>query len=131
MLEEGVPKSRRHRSAKVEDSVVTHRSRQPTRRKELAWTKGKVIGSGSFGTVYLGMDANTGHLIAGKEFNFDVKEQKQIELLSQLETEIRVMKDLGHENIVQYRGAERRDNYFYIFMEYVPGGSLRSLLFWE
>jgi serine/threonine protein kinase len=97
-------------------------------RSEIAWTKGKVIGSGGFGTVYLGMDANTGQLIAGKEFNFDVKEQKQLTLLAQLEAEIRVMKDLLHENIVQYRGAERRDNYFYIFMEYVPGGSLRSLL---
>ena len=58
--------------------------RPQSKKPQLSWNKGNVIGSGGFGVVYLGMDRNTGRLIAGKEFNFDVKEQRQRELLEQL-----------------------------------------------
>lgn len=104
--------SRRHRNAK----------------RVLQWHKGRVIGQGGFGTVYCGLDANSGQLVAGKEFNFEVHETKQVELLSVLEKEISTMRELTHPNIVKYIGADRVNNCFYIFMEYVAGGSLRALL---
>lgn len=104
------------------------RKQKIVKRKQISWQRGKLIGSGGFGKVYLGLDKNSGALIAGKEFNFDVREAKQITMLAQLENEIKIMKELNHPNIVKYVGADKKGSLFYIFMEYVPGGSLRSLI---
>jgi serine/threonine protein kinase len=106
----------------------SRRRRHRTSKRVLQWHKGRVIGQGGFGTVYCGLDANSGQLVAGKEFNFDVNEAKQVELLGVLEKEISTMRELTHPNIVKYIGADRVKNCFYIFMEYVAGGSLRALL---
>ncbi|CUF97002.1 protein kinase, putative [Bodo saltans] len=106
----------------------TRRRKHRTSKRVLQWHKGRVIGQGGFGTVYCGLDANSGQLVAGKEFNFDVHEAKQVELLGVLEKEISTMRELTHPNIVKYIGADRVKNCFYIFMEYVAGGSLRALL---
>lgn len=35
------------------------------------WTKGELIGSGAFGNVYLGMDNDTGQLMAVKQVGIE------------------------------------------------------------
>lgn len=96
-------------------------------KSKIVWRKGRLIGEGAHGKVFLGFDAVSGMFIAAKEFcfedvpNFEPKVQ-------QLAQEIKIMKDLRHDNIVRYIGADRKGFYFYIFMEYVPGGSVRSIL---
>lgn len=115
------------RKPSMGDRMRRSRRKRPSQ-NVLEWHKGKVIGQGGFGTVYLGLDARSGQLVAGKEFNFDVSEARKAELLGILEKEISTMRRLAHPNIVRYIGADRVDDHFYIFMEYVAGGSLRSLL---
>ncbi len=39
-----------------------------------------------------------------------------------------MMKGLNHENIVRYYGTSIENNTLNIFLEYVPGGSISSLL---
>jgi serine/threonine protein kinase len=46
----------------------------------------------------------------------------------ELEGEIRTLQKLRHPNIVQYLGFERTDTHFNIFLEWMPGGSIRKLL---
>lgn len=46
----------------------------------------------------------------------------------ELTQEIDVMKDLKHPNIVRYLGTEVSGQYLNIFLEFVPGGSLDTLL---
>lgn len=43
------------------------------------------------------------------------------------EHEVATMRELHHENIVAYYGTERTREVLNIFMEYVPGGSLRQV----
>lgn len=122
-----------HGTGKVNKGMGGAQMRKKTRptdkkKQTLLWQKGRLIGSGGFGKVFLGLDGNSGTLIAGKEFNFNVNESKQVSMLQTLDAEIRMMKRLQHENVVKYIGADKRGSNFYIFMEYVPGGSLRSLL---
>ena len=72
----------------------------------IKWIKGALIGAGSFGKVYLGMDASNGLLMAVKQVELPTgsapNEERKKSVLSALEREIELLKDLQHENIVQY-----------------------------
>jgi serine/threonine protein kinase len=46
----------------------------------------------------------------------------------ELEREMETLQKLRHPNIVQYYGIERTSKYINIFLEWVPGGSIRDLL---
>ncbi|ODV92691.1 hypothetical protein CANCADRAFT_30775, partial [Tortispora caseinolytica NRRL Y-17796] len=98
----------------------------------LRWIKGSVIGSGSFGTVVLGMNVNTGALMAVKQVEVPSGsvqgEKRRQNMLDSLRREIELLRDLDHENIVKYHGSTWDQNVFNIFLEYVPGGSVASLL---
>ncbi|CAM9534037.1 unnamed protein product [Ectocarpus sp. 8 AP-2014] len=99
---------------------------QQGRVKKGHWKKGKPIGVGSCGNVYLGMNEDTGELMAVKEITLETKDR----LLTSLYNEIQVMHKLVHPHIVGYLGAELQDSKrkLCIFQEWVPAGSLHSLL---
>ncbi|KAJ7449849.1 ste11-like protein [Mycena latifolia] len=101
-------------------------------RQATKWIKGALIGAGSFGKVYLGMDASTGLLMAVKQVELPTgsapNQERKKSMLSALEREIELLKDLQHDNIVQYLYSSLDDDYLNIFLEYVPGGSVTALL---
>ncbi|RKP32397.1 Pkinase-domain-containing protein, partial [Metschnikowia bicuspidata] len=94
------------------------------------WVKGSKIGAGSFGTVYLGVNPMTGELMAVKQV--PISGQKAAangtDLAQTLNHEVSLLKELNHENIVQYFGLSSENGFINIFLEYVPGGSVSSLL---
>ncbi|KAK6461503.1 Pkinase-domain-containing protein [Scheffersomyces coipomensis] len=92
--------------------------------KEFAWIKGDKIGSGSFGSVYLGFNVTTKEMFAVKQIVYSPQSQISVDLLKEVEN----MKDLHHENIVQYLGHSQKNNEYNIFLEYVPGGSIGSCI---
>ncbi|EMD38387.1 hypothetical protein CERSUDRAFT_113546 [Gelatoporia subvermispora B] len=100
--------------------------------RTIKWIKGALIGAGSFGQVYLGMDAATGLLMAVKQVDLPTgsapNEERKKAMLSALEREIELLKDLHHENIVQYHSSCIDDDHLNIFLEYVPGGSVTTVL---
>ncbi|KAG8056633.1 hypothetical protein GUJ93_ZPchr0002g25211 [Zizania palustris] len=165
----------------------------------IRWRKGELIGSGAFGQVYLGMNLDTGELLAVKQvrgsfptwdwvyliFSFGctrhinllfsmiclfqvligsnnaTREKAQVsifmdtsfcfariatncgicchEVLSgfgffgqahirELEEEVKLLKNLSHPNIVRYLGTVQEEDTVNILLEFVPGGSIQSLL---
>lgn len=100
--------------------------------KRIKWIKGALIGAGSFGKVYLGMDASSGTLMAVKQVELPKSsgpnEQRKRSMLDALDREIELLKTLQHENIVQYLDSSADDEHLNIFLEYVPGGSVAALL---
>ncbi|CAE6433499.1 unnamed protein product [Rhizoctonia solani] len=101
-------------------------------KRSIKWIKGALIGSGSFGSVYLGMDAVHGLLMAVKQVELPTgssqNEERKKSMLTALEREIELLKQLQHENIVQYLDSSIDTHHLNIFLEYVPGGSVATLL---
>jgi Protein kinase domain len=105
----------------------------PNRQATFRWFKGQLIGKGIYSRVYLGMNATTGEFLAVKQVEFSAKaagndKARMKELAAAVDQEIDIMKDLDHVNIVQYLGCERNETSISIFLEYMPGGSVGSLL---
>ncbi|GMF50044.1 unnamed protein product [Phytophthora fragariaefolia] len=87
------------------------------------WKKGASIGAGSYGTVYLARDEDTGSLIAVKEI---IISEETDSAIREATREVELLRSLKHENIVKYLGCHV-DNVaqtLSIFTEWVPGGSL-------
>nr|CAG4714090.1 unnamed protein product [Naegleria fowleri] len=93
------------------------------------YKKGDFIGSGANGRVFLGYNVDDGKFFAIKECTFENVQGDVLETkLENIQREINLMKGLRHENIVQYYGAEVNGTTLNIFLEFVPGGSVSSLL---
>lgn len=100
---------------------------------DLKYMKGAMIGQGSFGTVFLALHAVTAELMAVKQVEMpsnsgtamDAKKNNMIEALKR---EISLLRDLKHPNIVQYLGSNSDENHLNIFLEYVAGGSVATML---
>lgn len=97
------------------------------------WVKGELIGKGSFGQVYLALNATNGEMLAVKQVELpktrsDRECERQKNVVNALKSEIHLMRDLEHPNIVQYLGFEETTVYLSIFLEYVPGGSIGRCL---
>nr|GLL43718.1 mitogen-activated protein kinase kinase kinase NPK1-like [Ipomoea trifida] len=97
----------------------------------IRWRKGEMIGCGAFGRVYMGMNLDSGELIAVKEVsiaaNSASRERTQAHI-RELEEEVNLLKNLTHPNIVRYLGTAREEGSLNILLEFVPGGSISSLL---
>ncbi|BEJ11717.1 hypothetical protein CspHIS471_0201770 [Cutaneotrichosporon sp. HIS471] len=95
------------------------------------WIKCKLIGSGSYGRVYLGLNEATGDFMAIKQAQLPHIEPGQSNRIrsavKSLRKEISLLKDLYQAHIVSYLGCEESTEYISIFLEYVPGGSLASI----
>lgn len=113
----GSPRERRHSPAHT-----------PSSRGSVAgirWRKGGTIGKGAYGAVFLGLNEDSGELMAVKEIHFSSRDQREIVAL---QTEIDLMRSLKHQHIVRYLGTEVRGSSLYIFTEWVSGGSLERML---
>ena len=94
---------------------------------------GQLIGKGTYGRVYLGMNATTGEFLAVKQVEVNQKVAQQDKesikaMVAALDTEIETMQHLEHPNIVQYLGCERKEYSISIYLEYISGGSIGSCL---
>ncbi|KAM0846194.1 hypothetical protein ACQ4PT_055836 [Festuca glaucescens] len=92
------------------------------------WKKGKLIGRGTFGHVYVGFNSDRGEMCAMKEVTLFSDDPKSKESARQLGQEISLLSRLQHPNIVRYYGTETVDDKLYIYLEYVSGGSIHKLL---
>ncbi|XP_012570148.1 mitogen-activated protein kinase kinase kinase YODA-like isoform X2 [Cicer arietinum] len=92
------------------------------------WKKGKLLGRGTFGHVYIGFNSESGEMCAMKEVTMFSDDAKSMESAKQLMQEIHLLSRLRHPNIVQYYGSETVDDKLYIYLEYVSGGSIHKLL---
>jgi mitogen-activated protein kinase kinase kinase len=100
---------------------------------DLKYMKGAMIGQGSFGTVFLALHAVTAELMAVKQVEMpsnsgSTMDARKNNMIEALKHEITLLRDLKHTNIVQYLGSNSDDQHLNIFLEYVAGGSVATML---
>ena len=87
----------------------------------------KLLGSGSFGEVYLTELEGNPELLATKVM--DLNQNKSKQLLKYLNYELSIMKELNnHPNIIRLYNTFNSPHHCYVVMEYCNGGSLSDCL---
>lgn len=86
------------------------------------YTPQKIVGRGSFGTVYLARRKNEK---SDKKFAIKLLKRKRVETnLKSLQEELNILFFVEHTNIVKFYEAFFDKNYVYLVMEYCSGGEL-------
>ena len=80
------------------------------------------LGAGGFGTVYLAQDRLLNRNVALK-----IPHHQQVDV-QELVKEAQIMANLRHPNIVQLYTVEKKDDTFFMVLEYVDGESLDKLI---
>ena len=83
------------------------------------------IAKGSFGTVIHVLNTNTEEELAIKIIN---KSGSNSNSIRKMKKEISILKQLKHENIVQFYGYEETNSKLYIMMEYLKYGTLSEYM---
>ncbi|XP_018645624.1 LOW QUALITY PROTEIN: protein kinase [Schistosoma mansoni] len=86
------------------------------------WIRGPILGHGAFSQCYQARDVRTGLLLAVKRIRLGRN--------AEVETEVRIMLQLDHPNILRLFGAVHcvKRGFVDLFIEWMPGGSITSLL---
>ena len=90
------------------------------------YTLYKVLGKGSFGEVYLTLNANNPEILATKKL--DKKQTDRPSVKKYFDNEISIMKELIHPNIVRFYDLLATYSHYYVVMEYCNGGALSKCL---
>nr|XP_011458764.1 PREDICTED: mitogen-activated protein kinase kinase kinase 1-like isoform X8 [Fragaria vesca subsp. vesca] len=77
------------------------------------WTKGRLLGRGSFGSVYQAYSSRDGFVFAAKEVSLLDQESPGRSRVYQLQQEIEFLSWLEHKNIIQYYGSFEGSNLSY------------------
>ncbi|GBE85072.1 predicted protein [Sparassis crispa] len=89
-----------------------------------AYQLGDSLGKGAFGQVYRALNWATGETVAIKEIQLSNIPRSEI---GQIMSEIDLLKNLNHPNIVKYKGFEKTQQYLYIILEFCENGSLHNI----
>eukprot|EP00933_Yihiella_yeosuensis_P016432 TRINITY_DN14046_c0_g1_i1.p1 TRINITY_DN14046_c0_g1~~TRINITY_DN14046_c0_g1_i1.p1 ORF type:complete len:835 (+),score=168.08 TRINITY_DN14046_c0_g1_i1:109-2613(+) len=92
------------------------------------WVKGELVGRGTLGRVWKALNRKTGELMAAKEVVLDPRDPDECKFRESLQNEIALYKDLNHPHIVSYLGNDFINNRLYIYLEFMPGGSISQVL---
>ncbi|XP_051641784.1 uncharacterized protein LOC127470375 [Manacus candei] len=88
------------------------------------YTLQQIIGQGTFGTVFRGVDIATGGQVAIKKiFVLDRKNKRELVV-----TEVAVLKSVRHPNIIRYIDSYLFNEELWLVMEYVEGCTLAAVV---
>ncbi|KAF9468656.1 hypothetical protein BDZ94DRAFT_686290 [Collybia nuda] len=85
---------------------------------------GDSLGKGAFGQVYRALNWATGETVAVKEIQLSNIPKGE---LGEIMSEIDLLKNLNHANIVKYKGFVKTREYLYIILEFCENGSLHNI----
>lgn len=83
----------------------------------------KRIGGGTYGEVWRGHNLSNATTVALRRVHRNVEEK-----VKRLRNEVRLLRQVSHSNILRFHGLRKSPSFFYLALEYCPGGDLAQLL---
>jgi len=87
------------------------------------YIKDQEVGAGAAGVVSLATNKQTGEKVAIKDIDLNKQTKKDLILM-----EIKVMKELHHPNLVNFKEAFMVDMHLFVVMEFMEGGPLTDVV---
>ncbi|TDL22240.1 hypothetical protein BD410DRAFT_788970 [Rickenella mellea] len=103
---------------------ITTTSPPGTSNKLNEYQLGDSLGKGAFGQVYRALNWATGETVAVKEIQLSNIPKGEI---GEIMSEIDLLKNLIHPNIVKYKGFVKTREFLYIILEFCENGSLHNI----
>ncbi|CED83411.1 pkinase-domain-containing protein [Phaffia rhodozyma] len=100
------------------------KNRHQTQDPEDLYTRQNIIGKGSFGQVYKGIEKRTGALVAIKIIDLENAEDE----IDDIQQEIQILSQLDSSRVTKYHGSFLKGTNLWIIMEFCSGGSCSDLL---
>ena len=91
--------------------------------KLFSWVVGDIIYESGNSTIYKAFNINDGNIFAVKKYNCENGAKCENYF-----NEVKIYEHLNHPNIIKYIYSEQISNYYFLYLEYIPGGSIKSMI---
>jgi len=91
--------------------------------KSFSWVVGDILYESGNSTIYKAFNINDGNIFVVKKYNCvdGIKCDNYI-------NEVKIYENLKHKNIIKYISSEQINNYYFLYLEYIKGGSIKNLI---
>ena len=91
--------------------------------KLFSWVVGDVLYESGNSTIYKAFNLNDGNIFVVKKYNCEIGIKCENYI-----NEVKIYENLNHPNIIKYIFSEQISNYYFLYLEYIPGGSIKTIV---